>query len=255
MAPRSRIVPIGKDRFEVRLSFGRDLHDMMRYSQELLGRQVPPGDLNALLRRAFAALIREGEKRKFAATDRPRHTRALPTPDSRHVPNAVKRIVWERDGGQCTFVGNTGHRCTARMALEYDHIKLECLGGRATVPNLRLRCFAHNQFEAERALGTEFMKRKRREAREAAEARKAAKARKLAEARKAAAAQAAEIEKSKTAIDEVIPYLRQMGLRPDDARRAASGCEAMADAPLEQRVRHAFACYGKTRFRSLRERS
>ena len=32
--------------------------------------------------------------------------------------------------------------------------------------NVRLRCAAHNAYEAERAFGVEFMERKRREARE-----------------------------------------------------------------------------------------
>jgi hypothetical protein len=41
-------------------------------------------------------------------------------------------------------------------------------GGQATVANLRLRCRAHNQFEAERTYGVGFM----REKREAAKARK-----------------------------------------------------------------------------------
>jgi hypothetical protein len=39
-------------------------------------------------------------------------------------------------------------------------------GGASTVENLRLRCGAHNQYEAERIFGAEFMSRKRRAATE-----------------------------------------------------------------------------------------
>jgi hypothetical protein len=36
---------------------------------------------------------------------------------------------------------------------------------------------------------------------------------------------------------EVIPWLRALGCRTDEARRAAARCAGMVDAPLEQRVR------------------
>jgi len=38
-------------------------------------------------------------------------------------------------------------------------------GGEATVSNVRLLCRAHNQYEAERAFGAEFMRHKREAAR------------------------------------------------------------------------------------------
>ena len=44
---------------------------------------------------------------------------------------------------------------------------------------------------------------------------------------------------------DVIPWLRQLGFRPDEARRAAARCEAIPDAPLEQRVRLALSCFAK----------
>jgi hypothetical protein len=39
-------------------------------------------------------------------------------------------------------------------------------------------------------------------------------------------------------VEEVIPYLRQLGYRADEARSAAARCEDMPEAALEQRVRH-----------------
>jgi hypothetical protein len=102
------------------------------------------------------------EKRKFAATDRPGHSRG--SADPRHVPAAVNRAVRERDGGTCSFVSDSGKRCNARRFLEYDHEIPVARGGEATVEDIRLRCRAHNQFEAERAFGTEFMSDKRADA-------------------------------------------------------------------------------------------
>jgi hypothetical protein len=39
----------------------------------------------------------------------------------------------------------------------------------------------------------------------------------------------------------VTPWLRALGFRADEVRRAAEACEAMPDAPLEARVRHALS--------------
>jgi hypothetical protein len=38
---------------------------------------------------------------------------------------------------------------------------------------------------------------------------------------------------------EVVPWLRALGLRVEEARRAAEPCQAIPDAPLEERVRYA----------------
>ena len=53
----------------------------------------------------------------------------------------------------------------------------------------------------------------------------------------AARKQAAAVEACKQAAAEVIRYLRHLGCRADEARRAAARCETIPDAPLEDRVR------------------
>jgi hypothetical protein len=82
--------------------------------------------------------------------------------------------VRARDQERCTFVSESGHRCEARKALEFDHVLEVARGGEATVDGIRLRCRAHNQYQAERTYGAEFMRHKRVAA---AEGRAAAKAR------------------------------------------------------------------------------
>jgi len=104
--------------------------------------------------------------------------------------------------------------------LEFDHIEEFACGGESTVAGMRLRCRAHNQYQAEQSFGADFM----REKRAAAQAVQAA-----ARARAAAA--------------EVIPWLRQLGFRADEAQRAAKRCEDMPDAPLEERVRAALSTF------------
>ena len=72
---------------------------------------------------------------------------------SRHVPREVKRAVWARDAGQCAFVSLTGRRCTERTFLEFHHIQPYAMQGPATVANISLRCWRHNQYEAELIFG------------------------------------------------------------------------------------------------------
>ena len=167
--------PSVSERFLLRLVLDKETHDKLRYAQELLGHAVPCGDLARVLGRALDSLIPQLERKKFGANmrknqkqrsrkgegNRPAST-AAPV---RYIPAAVRRAVWKRDGGQCTFVGTDGHRCRSRKRLEYDHVMPFARGGASTVDGLRLRCRAHNQLEAESAFGVEFMKQKRQEAR------------------------------------------------------------------------------------------
>ena len=132
-----------------------------------MSHQIPAGDVAALFERALDALLPQLEKAKFAAPARPRRDQRGSSASPRHIPAHVKRAVWERDGGQCTYVSKTGHRCPARTRLEFDHALEVARGGQASVAGIRLRCRAHNQYAAECTFGPGFMDRKRREARDA----------------------------------------------------------------------------------------
>ncbi len=236
-APHARLSPLSPGRFALQLTLRQETHDKLRYAQALLGHAVPSGDLAQVLDRALDALIAKLEQRRFAATARSRSGPRRRAADSRYLPAAVRRMVWQRDGGQCTFVGDTGHRCEARTRLEFDHLDPYARGGQGTPERLRLRCRAHNQLEAERTYGTGFMCHKREESR-----RRAAAAREAKQASAAAEAQERERAAARQAsADEVIPWLRGLGFRADEARRAAALCDTMADAPIETRVRVALS--------------
>jgi hypothetical protein len=142
----------------------------------------------------------------------------------RHIPAAVKRAVRERDQDQCTFQSESGQRCPARTRLEFDHVEPVARGGQATVDGMRLRCRAHNQYDAECTFGVVFIARKRQQARETAAA-----------------------AKRKQAAEEVIPYLRTLGFRADESRAAAALCEATPDASLEQRAKLALTYFANRR--------
>jgi hypothetical protein len=81
----------------------------------------------------------------------------LPAPEvkpKRYISAAIKRAVWERDQGQCTFKG-----CHSKYFLEIDHIQPVVLGGLNDLSNLRLLCRNHNQRAAIESLGFKYMSR------------------------------------------------------------------------------------------------
>ena len=71
---------------------------------------------------------------------------------SRHVPAAIRRTVWARDGGRCRFEGPAG-RCSETGRLEFHHVVPYASGGPTVADNLELRCAAHNRYEAEQWFG------------------------------------------------------------------------------------------------------
>ena len=239
---RSSAKPLSAQSFAVQFTLSRRGHDQLRYAQELLGHQIPSGDIAQVFERALDALIPQLEKHKFAATARPRTGARRPTRSARHIPADIKRAVWERDSGQCTFVSETGHRCEARARLEFDHIEEIARCGEATVAGIRLRCRAHNQYGAECTFGAEFMRHKRIAA---AVARVAAKQR-------AEAARAYEALAAQPHVLEVVPWLRHLGFNDREARNAAALCREMSGAALEERVRVALSHFRPRGTRTVR---
>jgi hypothetical protein len=233
MEDRPRVTQLSSQSVALQVTLERGTHEKLRYAGELLGHQVPAGDTARVLDRVLDLAIAQLEKQKFAATSRPRRAGGRPSTDARHVPAHVRRAVWERDGGQCTFVSEGGRRCEARKALQFDHVLEVARGGEATVEGIRLRCRAHNQFTAERTFGAGFMRNKRVSA---AEMRAAAKA--------SRANQAARTPKPEEDPDHsVVPWLRALGFSAAEARRAAERCEQMPGASLEERVRAALSTF------------
>jgi hypothetical protein len=79
----------------------------------------------------------------------------------RHIPAALKRAVWERDQGRCTFVDSRGCRCRETGWLEFHHEQSFAKDGPMTLENLALRCRPHNALAAEQDFGREHMRRKK----------------------------------------------------------------------------------------------
>ncbi|MHB8878864.1 MAG: HNH endonuclease, partial [Myxococcaceae bacterium] len=136
---------------------------------------VRDGDLATIIDQALDLLIAKVKKERFGIGAKPRNqprapqSGSRPPTPSRHIPDAVKRAVYERDGGRCTFVSDVGRRCTQTGDLEFDHLDGFARTHAHAVETISLRCRSHNQFAAERMYGRQFMEDARRSIRPGAD--------------------------------------------------------------------------------------
>jgi hypothetical protein len=90
------VVPLAPSRFAIHVTLGQEAYDDLRRLQELLCLEVPSGDPARIVELALALLRRDAEKKKCAATDRPRASRGT-APGSCDIDAAVERAVRQRD--------------------------------------------------------------------------------------------------------------------------------------------------------------
>ena len=160
---RAVIAPLAEDMFKFQFTASRACRDKFRQAQDLLRHRVPDGDLATIFEKALDLLIEDVKKERFATG---RKARQAPTEDtdqscSRHIPDAIRREVFERDGGRCTFVDERGRRCAETGALEFDHRDGFARTHLHRADRIRLLCRAHNQHAAEQMYGRAFMERAR----------------------------------------------------------------------------------------------
>jgi hypothetical protein len=152
-APRRSVVaPLALDRYQVTITVSAETRDKLRRLQDLLRHSIPNGDPAQIVDRALTLLLKEEMRRKCSATSKPRQAKPL-APHSRHIPAAVNRAAHAQDEGSCSFVGKNGRRCSERAFIQRDHVKPYGAMGEAVVGNIRLLCFRHNQYEADRFYG------------------------------------------------------------------------------------------------------
>ena len=154
-------VPLAPGRYKLQVTLSAGARDKLKQLQDLLAHRIPNGDPAAIVERALDALLVQVHKRKAGITERPRASRPTSAPRTRPTPAALRRLVWARDQGRCTFVGDDGHLCNETRCLEFAHLHPWGKGGEHSARNVALRCRAHNAFEAERDFGASFVASKR----------------------------------------------------------------------------------------------
>src|SRR5262249_21517036 len=104
------------------------------------------------------------EARRYARAKTPRKHlgETKPSRRLRYIPAAVRRVVYERDGGRCRYVDSQGRRCTARDHLQFHHRHPYAYGGGHDPANISLMCRTHNAYLAEIDYGKRHLSRERR---------------------------------------------------------------------------------------------
>jgi len=157
-SPPEVVKPLTPELRRLNVTVSADFMAELEQVRAALSHKCPDGDFESVVREAFKLVLERDRKRK-ALTDRPRPPPETPSENDRYVPAAVKRAVWERDHGRCTWPMEDGELCGSTHKLEFDHDLEVALGGKPAIGNIRLLCKSHNLMKAENHLGRELMAR------------------------------------------------------------------------------------------------
>jgi hypothetical protein len=141
------LTPLSPQRYKLQVTISGDTLEKLRRAKDMLGYVVATRDDDGVLNRALTALLDKLAREKHARTDHPRPGRPR-NPRARQPSAAVKRVVWERDGGRCKYISPDGHRCEETRRVEYHHLDPWVLAGDVDTPDgWELRCSRHNDYE------------------------------------------------------------------------------------------------------------
>lgn len=140
--------PIVEARVEFSFQASPALREAIERVKELLSNKYPFGQLSDVLFEVVQNYIERHDPQRSLALGRTATAKGRSS-----IPTSIRRAVWARDGGRCTFAGPDDVRCQSRRELELDHRLPRALGGKDTLENLRLLCRPHNDSERRRLLG------------------------------------------------------------------------------------------------------
>ena len=168
--------PISATQTEIRFTAHQELMRKLEKLKGLLSHRNPNpsyAELFEMLAELALTKLDPEKKAEKKQADQIAGKPASPTPPaevrpapvrSRHIPHALRRTVWGRDQGQCTYVNEqSGVRCDSKHLLEVHHIQDFSLGGEHTQENLTLRCRTHNLHAALQTHGAAMMNQYLRE--------------------------------------------------------------------------------------------
>ncbi|MFL5273570.1 MAG: HNH endonuclease, partial [Anaeromyxobacteraceae bacterium] len=156
---RDEVEPLTADLRRLHVTVSRRFLEKLASARDALSHRLPDGGTEAVLEAALDLLLAAQDKKRGLV----KKPRTSPTPppstSSRHVPAAVWRAVFIRDGGCCQWPMSSGGVCGSRTRVELDHIVPIALGGESTVSNMRLLCAVHNALAARQVFGAQLMDR------------------------------------------------------------------------------------------------
>ena len=170
---------VAPQRFKVQFTATEEYVRLVQEAQALLSHQAPRVPLEEVELRAMRAFVEALRKRKYGSkapsastvgngTVSPKPSRPSspePRQRGRYIPAAIRRAVAARDGHCCTYVDDSGRRCSETQRLEFHHVVPFTVCRSHEVSNLTLRCQPHNALAAEQDFGRDLINESRRAAR------------------------------------------------------------------------------------------
>ena len=161
---------LAPQRYAVQFTATEEYVRLVEEAQALLSHSAAGATLVEIQLRALRVFVAALRKQKYAAAEveqeaaeaqRPHSSSELPRQRGRHIPAVVRRAVFAREAGRCSYVDTSGRRCPETHRLEFHHLEPFALGGEHTPSNLALRCRAHNALAAEADFGRGLVEEKR----------------------------------------------------------------------------------------------
>ena len=147
----------------VTLWVGPEFREELEAVRTLLGHAVPSGKREEVLLHVLRAQRKILERRRYGSPKRASKSSAGSPANAHYLPAAVRREVYQREGGSCAYVGEENRRCCSTLRLEYQHIIPVACGGPSTPENVTLFCRSHNLLQAKKDFGEEHVQRKQLE--------------------------------------------------------------------------------------------
>jgi hypothetical protein len=154
--------------YRLSILVGQEFCTLLDEAKALLSHAIPDGDVEKVLIRALERLIAEVKKERFGVGKtkgkgkkkggklKPSAPSEAAKPErSRHIPDAIKSEVHDRDGARCAYVAPDGTACESDRFIQHHHIHPFAKGGAHTPENITHYCHTHNALAARQDYGAE----------------------------------------------------------------------------------------------------
>jgi hypothetical protein len=139
--PRPEAVPLTADLRRLHVTVSKGFLAKVEAARSALSHSHPGASMEEVLEAGLDLILaRETRKRTLVARPRPAPPVAATPANPRHVPAHVRRAVYKRDAGRCSWPLDAGGACGSTLRLQLDHVVPVALGGASTVENLRVTC-------------------------------------------------------------------------------------------------------------------
>jgi hypothetical protein len=152
---RASFEPLTPNLQRLHMTVSKQFIDKLEAARKGQGHAQPGASAEKVIEAALDLLLAQQAKRRAEVKQPQQNPRPAKNPG--HVTAAVKRAVWSRDEGKCTWPLDSGGLCGSTLRLEIDHVVPRGRGGASTVDGCRLLCAAHNQLAARQVYGDEWM--------------------------------------------------------------------------------------------------